>query len=137
MKKQLGKLKVEVNPLKEEVTMLERQVADQEGKGRDAAPDKNVVKKMQARIDKAQGVYDDANENAQVVERDVKACDAKIKEITGGKIKSIQKKLEDSKKQLEKVKTEITRLGVEIKSSERNLKKCMDKMESYEAEVKE
>jgi len=99
--------------------------------------DKNVVKKMQARIDKAQGVYDDANENAQVVERDVKACDAKIKEITGGKIKSIQKKLEDSKKQLEKVKTEITRLGVEIKSSERNLKKCMDKMESYEAEVKE
>ena len=137
MKKQLGKLKVEVNPLKEEVTMLERQVADQEVKVRDAAPDKNVVKKMQARIDKAQGVYDDANENAQVVERDVKACDAKIKEITGGKIKSIQKKLEDSKKQLEKVKTEITRLGVEIKSSERNLKKCMDKMESYEAEVKE
>merc|ERR1719147_272809 len=88
-------------------------------------------------MDSAQKVYDEANANAQVVEKDVKACDAKIKEITGGKIKSIQKKLVDSKKQLDKVKAEITRLEVEIKSSERNLKKCTDKIETFEAEVKE
>ena len=137
MKKQLGKLRVEVNPLKEQVAMLEKQVADQEKRVKEAAPDKNEVKKMQKRIDAAQKVYDEANANAQVVERDVKACDAKIKEITGGKIKSIQKKLEDSKKQLDKVKAEITRLEVEIKSSERNLKKCTDKIETFEAEVKE
>merc|ERR1719348_1792667 len=88
---------------------------------------------MQSRIDAAQEVYDEANSNASVVEKDVKACDAKIKEITGGKIKSIQKKLDDSKKQLDKVKAEITRLEVEIKSSERNLKKCTDKIETFEA----
>ena len=137
MKRQLGKLRVEVNPLKEQVDMLQRQVADQEAKVKEAAPDKKVVKRMQARIDDAQKVYDEANENAGVVENKVKACDAKIKEITGGKIKSIQKSLDESKKKLVKIKSEVTRLEVEIKSSERNLKKCTDKIETFEAEVAE
>merc|ERR1712142_804723 len=136
-KKQHGKLKVEVNPLKEQVVMMERQVADQENKVKEAAPDKKIVKEMQARMAAAQKVYDDADGKAKVVEKEVKACDAKIKEITGGKIKSVQKKLDDSKKQLDKIKSEITRLEVEIKTATRNLKKCTEKVESLEAEVKE
>ena len=137
MKKQLGKLRVEVNPLKEQVDMLQRQVANQEAKVKEAAPDKKVVTRMQARIDEAQKVYDGANEKAGVVENQVKACDAKIKEITGGKIKSIKKSLDESKKKLEKIKAEITRLEVEIKSSDRNLKKCTDKIEAFQTEVTE
>ena len=137
MKKQLGKLRVEVNPLREQVVMLERQVSTQQEKVKEAAPDKNKVKEMMERINAAQKVYDVANEKAEVVEKDVKACDAKIKEITGGKIKSVQKKLEDTKNQLNKVKAEITKLEVEIKTSERNLKKCLDKIKDSEEEVKE
>merc|ERR1719466_364809 len=90
-----------------------------------------------ARVSAAQEVYDEADGNAKVVEKEVKSCDAKIKEITGGKIKSVQKKLDEAKKQLDKIKAEITRLEVEIKSATRNLKKCNDKVESLEAEVKE
>jgi len=137
MKKQHGKLKVEVNPLKEQVVMMEKQVADQEARVKEAAPDKKIVKEMQARMTAAQAVYDEADGNAKVVEKEVKSCDAKIKEITGGKIKSVQKKLDEAKKQLDKIKAEITRLEVEIKSATRNLKKCNDKVESLEAEVKE
>jgi len=137
MKKQHGKLKVEVNPLKEQVVMMEKQVADQEARVKEAAPDKKVVKEMQARMTAAQSVYDEADGNAKVVEKEVKACDAKIKEITGGKINSVQKKLDEAKKSLDKIKAEITRLEVEIKSATRNLKKCNDKIESMEAEVKE
>eukprot|EP00092_Neocalanus_flemingeri_P022265 GFUD01024145.1.p1 GENE.GFUD01024145.1~~GFUD01024145.1.p1 ORF type:complete len:1283 (-),score=468.97 GFUD01024145.1:142-3990(-) len=137
MKKQHGKLKVEVNPLKEQVVMMEKQVADQEGRVKEAAPDKKVVKDMQARMSAAQEVYDEADGNAKVVEKEVKACDGKIKEITGGKIKSVQKKLDEARKQLDKIKSEITRLEVEIKSATRNLKKCTEKVESLEAEVKE
>ena len=137
MKKQLGKLRVEVNPLREQAVMLERQVSAQQQRVKEAAPDKKKVKEMMMRINTAQKIYDAANEKAEVVEKDVKACDAKIKEITGGKIKSVQKKLEDTKKQLNKVKTEITKLEVEIKTSERNLKKCLDKIKDSEEEVKE
>merc|ERR1719233_2139797 len=137
MKKQHGKLKVEVNPLKEQVVMMEQQVADQENKVKEAAPDKKIVKEMMTRVAAAQEVYDDADGKAKVVEKEVKACDAKIKEITGGKIKSVQKKLDDAKKQLDKIKSEITGLEVEIKTATRNLKKCTEKVESLEAEVKE
>merc|ERR1712112_326571 len=97
LKKQHNKLQVEVNPLKEQAAMLERQVSDQEKRVRDAAPDKKRVTEMKKRIDEAQGVYDEADSKAKVVEREVKSCDTKIKEITGGKIKSVQKKLDDAK----------------------------------------
>merc|ERR1719347_775941 len=117
--------------------MLENQVSSQQQKVKEAAPDKNIVKKMMTRINAAQKVFDAANEKALVVEKDVKACDAKIKEITGGKIKSVEKKLEETKKQLSKVKEEITKLEVQIKTSERNLNKCLDKIKDNEEEVKE
>jgi peptidoglycan hydrolase CwlO-like protein len=62
------------------------------------------------------------------VAQEVRKCDAKIKEITGGKVKTVQKKLEDAKKQLDKIKKEITRLEVEIKDGERQLKKSLDQV---------
>lgn len=137
MKKQQNKLQVEVNPLKEQASMLERQVSDQEKRVKEAAPDKKRVAEMKKRIDAAQAVYDDADSKSKVVEKEVKSCDIKIKEITGGKIKSVQKKLDDAKKQLDKIKQEVTKLKVEIKTTDRNLKKCNDSIESMEAEVKE
>ena len=53
------------------------------------------------------------------------------------KVKSVQAKLDGARSQLDKVKKEITRLEVEIKTSERNLKKAQDKCEAYESEVTE
>merc|ERR1719369_1029982 len=50
MKKQHGKLKVEVNPMKEQVVMMEQQVADQENRVKEAAPDKKIVKEMNSRM---------------------------------------------------------------------------------------
>jgi len=137
MKRQQGKLRVEVNPLKEQVVMMEKQVSDQEKRVKDAAPDKAIVEQMKSRMAVAQEAFDEADANAKVVEKEVKSCDARIKEITGGKIKSVQKKLDDSKKQLDKVKAEITRLEVEIKTATRNLKKCTERVESLDAEIKE
>ena len=43
LKKQHSKLSVEVNPLKDQVTMLEGQVADQTQRVKDATPDKKQV----------------------------------------------------------------------------------------------
>lgn len=51
--------------------------------------------------------------------------------------KSAQTKLDSISAQLDKVKKEITRLEVGIKSSERDLKKSKDKVDSYEAEIAE
>jgi len=131
------KLAVEVNPLKDMIKELEEQVPVQEKVVKDAAPDKNQVAEMKKRIDAAQVVYDEAKAKAKVVEDEVKNCDVKIKEITGGKIKAIQKKRDEAVKKLEQFKSEITKLNVEIKSNERNLKKISEKLENLEVEVKE
>ncbi len=58
----------------------------------------------------------------------MRSCDAKIKEITGGNVKTIQKKLDDSKKQLEKIKKEMIRLKVEITNGERELHRSQNKV---------
>lgn len=113
------------------------QVPAQEKAVKEAAPDKKQVNTMKKRIDAAQAEYDVADGAAQVVEKEVKNCNAKIKEVAGGKIKAIQKKRDEAVKKLDQFKSEITKLNVEIKGNERNLKKVNDKIEIMETEIKE
>ena len=61
----------------------------------------------------------------------------KIKEVAGNKVKSARSKLDSARNALDKMKKEITRLNVEIASSERDLQKARDKAANFEAEVKE
>ena len=56
--------------------------------------------------------------------------------VGGNKLKAAKTKLEGAKSQREKFRKEITRLTVEINSSERDLKKAKDKAENFEADVK-
>jgi len=58
-------------------------------------------------------------------------------EISGGKVKAAQKKLDDATKKLEKVSSDIVKLGVAIKTAERNAAKCRDKLATMETELKE
>lgn len=58
-------------------------------------------------------------------------------DLCAGKGTSANVKLCLHRGQLEKVKSEITRLEVGIKSAERDLKKSEDKCKAYEAEVAE
>ena len=131
------KLAVEVNPLQQMMKELEAQVPAQERAVKEAAPDKKRVSEMKQRIDAAQAIYDTADGAAKEVEKEVKKCDAKINEIKGGKVKTVKKARDEAVKKFEQFKSEITKLGVEIKGNQRNLKKVTDKIESMEAEVKE
>jgi len=131
------KLAVEVNPLEAMVKDLEAGLPAQEKLVKDAAPDKKRVAAMTKRIEAAQAVHEDAAAKADVVQKEVKSCDAKIKEVTSGKIKAIEKKRNEAVKKLDQFKNEITKLNVEIKGNERNLKKVNDKIENMEAEIKE
>ena len=131
------KLAVEVNPLQDMIKELESQVPGQQAKVKEAAPDKKRVAALKKRIEAAQVVYDDANVEADVVVKEVKKCDAQIKEITGGKVNAIKKKRDEAAKKFEQFNSEITKLTVEIKGNQRNLKKVTDKIENMEAEIKE
>jgi len=137
LKKEMNKLSVEINPLNQQMAMLSGQVAEQKQRVKDTTTDKRKVAELEKEVKAAEAKYDKAAEAAQEVHNEVKTCDAKIKEITGSKIKSVQKKRDDAQNKLDKMKKEITRLEVEIKTSERDLKKCGDKIKGYDDEQKD
>merc|ERR1712136_44793 len=61
----------------------------------------------------------------------------KIMELTEGKMNKAREKLDAVTTQMSKVSTEKTKLGVAIHTSERNLKKCTEKIATLEQEVPE
>ena len=135
--KDLKKFKLEVSGFDQEEEVLKRQVKEQEKIVEESKPDIAKVKEMQKKCDELKKIYDGANENARETKENVNKLTKKIKEIHNTKVKSVQGKLNSVQAQVDKVKKEITRLGVGIKSSERDLKKSKDKIDSYDAEVTE
>jgi len=137
LQKEERKLSVEVNPLQDQIKMLTNQVAEQEKRVADSTPDKKKVAELDKLVKAAEATYDAATDKASEIEVKVKNCDAKIKEITGTKIKSVQKKRDEAATRLDKIKKEITRLEVETRNSERDMKKSTDKITSLEEEKTE
>lgn len=63
--------------------------------------------------------YDAATESAGGVESQVQSLHKQIMAITGGRMKAAQKKVDDVSKNVDKVRQEVTKLKVAIKTSER------------------
>jgi peptidoglycan hydrolase CwlO-like protein len=63
--------------------------------------------------------YDAATENAGGVESQVQTLHKQIMAITGGRMKAAQKKVDDVSKNVDKVRQEMTKLKVAIRTSER------------------
>jgi hypothetical protein len=63
--------------------------------------------------------YDAATEQAGTVESQVQNLHKQIMTITSGRMKAAQNKVDDISKNLDKVRQEVTRLKVGIRTSER------------------
>ena len=131
------RLELELGASTEKVQALKAAIKQQEKVLSQTKTDEKVLAELRAKEEKLQAILDKSTEKVDDVKHQVKKLDATIKEIQSGKLKGITKRLEETKTQLDKVKKEITRLEVGIKSAERDLKKANDKFESYENEVKE
>ncbi len=103
----------------------------------EAKPDKKALKELDEKIQKLTEAHEEAVEKSETVEIEVRKINAKIKEVMGSKVRSISKKLDDTRGKLDKLKKELTRLEVEIGKAEREAAKSQEKVEAYEAEVKE
>ncbi|XP_037088683.1 LOW QUALITY PROTEIN: structural maintenance of chromosomes protein 4-like [Pollicipes pollicipes] len=144
LRKKLDKMRMDqrkhdmdARALTSQLAVLEAQIAEQREKVAQATPDPAVVRKMEAQLKRATKEFAKAEAAADVVESRVKAAHDKIMEISGGKVKAAQKKLDDATKKLEKVSGDIVRLGVAIKTAERNAAKCRDKIAAMETEQTE
>ena len=66
-------------------------------------------------------MYDKAAEEAGKVDAEVQKLHNKIMGITGGRMKTAQKKVDEVTNNLDKVRKEITKLRVAIKTAERSV----------------
>merc|ERR1711884_879819 len=118
------------NQLEEKIHTLKNTLKEEERTHRklevEVKPMQDMIKELESQVP-----------GQQIKVKEVKKCDAQIKEITGGKVNAIKKKRDEAAKKFEQFNSEITKLTVEIKGNQRNLKKVTDKIENMEAEIKE
>ncbi|KAJ9591402.1 hypothetical protein L9F63_002008, partial [Diploptera punctata] len=132
MRKDLNVFNMEIK-----LPSLEKQLKQQEERLKAAAPDPVQVKKLESCVNKTKKLYDKAAEEAGKVEAEVQKLHSKIMGITGGRMKAAQKKVDEVTNNLDKVRKEITKLKVAIKTAERNSKKCSEKITNMDQEVEE
>lgn len=131
----LRKLNFELNSLNEHLPALRIQVQAQEKKLRSCKVDPAKTARLEAAKDNGEQQMLTAKENANTIEVQVRAIDAKISAAAGGKVKELQTKIDNIKKEITKVSSEIAKLKVEINTSNRNAKKIKDKITQMETEL--
>ena len=129
------KLKVEISAFDEEG--MKQKIQQQKKVVQEAKPDPKKIKELEKNCADLKRIFEGASEAAAETKSAVNKLNKQIKEIHSTKVKSVQARLDGVRSQIDKFKKEVTRLEVEIKSSERNLKKAKDKVDAFENEVKE
>ena len=125
--KSLRTLKMQIKKLAEERELLNEQIETQKPIVKKAEPNKEIMKELRDRVNHLQAEFDKAMETSRDKKEAVHKLNKVIKDVGGNKVKSARTRLDNVKNQLDKVNKEITRLKVDIKSAERELKKSKDK----------
>ncbi|KAJ8708705.1 hypothetical protein PYW08_010087 [Mythimna loreyi] len=136
-KTMLNKLNIEVKSLTEQVPVMKNQIKQQQAKAAASKVDPVQKANLEATLEAAQEQLDRAKENAGEVENEVQQVDTQISAVAGGRVKDLQKALNDLIKRIDKVNSEITKLKVAINTSKRNAKKSKDKIQQMETDLRE
>ncbi|KAJ0171837.1 hypothetical protein K1T71_012600 [Dendrolimus kikuchii] len=133
----LNKLNIELKSLVEQVPILKNQIKEQEKKAASSKVDPKQKTKLEKVLKETEVKLEKAKHDAGEVEKEVHDVDAQITAIAGGKVRDMQKNVDDLTKKIDKVSTEITKLRVAINTSIRNAKKSKDKLNQMETDLKE
>ncbi|XP_065224960.1 structural maintenance of chromosomes protein 4 isoform X2 [Planococcus citri] len=137
IKTSINKLTVAIESLTKQEPELKAQVKNQEKKVKECAPNENRLRELSKKVEGTEKGARKAEQEANVIEEKVQTVHNKIMEITGGKTKEAQKRLDDVTKEWDKTRSNITKLQVAIKTAERNAKKAQERIDNMKAELEE
>ncbi|KAL0113308.1 hypothetical protein PUN28_012455 [Cardiocondyla obscurior] len=129
------KFGIEVQTLSEEEPMLRAQLKEQEKIAANSISDPKKVAQLQKSVNAAKLHLDKVEESSASIENEVEIINKKIDKISGSRVRDQQAKITHLNKSIDKVKTEICRLQVAIKTAERNVKKTEKQIETLESDV--
>ncbi|KAI5694347.1 hypothetical protein M8J75_015374 [Diaphorina citri] len=128
-KKDLEKLSIDIPSLEMNLPALQKQIRDLE------AELKQCVKKMSDDVKKKKSVMDKCEEQAKKLEEKVAKVHEEIMGISAGKTSAIKKSLGEAQRKLNKAKSTLNNLRVEIKRSERDVVTCTQRATSLHEEM--
>ncbi|XP_015597298.1 structural maintenance of chromosomes protein 4 [Cephus cinctus] len=129
------KFTIEVRALKEQEPLLKSQLKVQEKKVAEATSNPQKVKKLTETVEMAEKKAKKVEADAKSVMDKVEVINQKIDEISGGKVKEQQHKITGLTKTIDKMKAEVCKLQVAIKTAERTAKKTEQHIEALENDV--
>ncbi|CAL7944659.1 unnamed protein product [Xylocopa violacea] len=135
MKVNKEKLSIEVKTLQEQEPSLVAQLKIQEKKVKESVSNPQKVKELKEAMDAARNNLEAVSKNSKTIENQVNQINNEIEELSGSCIKDKQKQIDHLFKAIEKIKAEICKLQVGIKTVERNVKKSKQRIESLENDV--
>ncbi|KAF9423720.1 hypothetical protein HW555_001046 [Spodoptera exigua] len=133
----LNKLNIELKNLVEQVPVIQSQIKQHEKKVAASRVDPQQKASLEATVASALKKLEKAKENASEVESDVHEIDEQISAVAGGKVRDLQKAVDDLTKKIDKVNSEMTKLKVSINTSKRNAKKSKDKINQMETDLRD
>lgn len=137
MKHMLNKYKMDISALVELEVTLRDQVKEAEKAVKAATPDKATLAKLQQTVAANRKEYEKAAGKASKVEKEVQKLHNEIMEITGGRTRQAQTKVDATTANISQVDSNITKASVAIKTAKKNIKKSQEKVASTEAEIEE
>jgi structural maintenance of chromosome 4 len=135
MKVNLEKFTQELQSLKGQQPLQSHELRKQENVVKSTKSDPKQIQKLTATVEAKKAEFEEASANAQELQVDVDKLTAEIKEKTTGKMRTVDKNLSETTKSIDKCKAEVTRLRVAITTSERNAKKCEQKIATLEQNI--
>ncbi|KAJ8924806.1 hypothetical protein NQ315_000960 [Exocentrus adspersus] len=135
MKLDYEKYTMELKSLQQQQPSLADQLKKQEAKSKATKADPVQVKKLTAVVEKKREAYGQAAETAGALQTQVDKITKEIKDKTSGKMKVIDRNINEVTKTIDKCKTEITRLRVGVTTAKRNAKKSQEKIATMEQDV--
>ncbi|GJQ67663.1 putative structural maintenance of chromosomes protein [Trypoxylus dichotomus] len=135
MKLDLRKYTTELESSKRQKPILQRELKELKKRVSATRADPEEVKRLEIVIQEKRAAFETASTNASTYQKDVDIITEQINERMTGRVKVIDKNINDVNKSMTKVKAEITRINVAVKTSERNLAKCKEKITSLQEEI--
>ncbi|KAI4470604.1 structural maintenance of chromosomes protein 4 [Holotrichia oblita] len=104
---------------KHQEPILQRELETQKKRADSIRANPEQVKKLENIIQEKKLAFEDASSNASIYQKEVDNISEEINERMTGRVKAIDKNIADVSNSLNKIKAEITRINVAVKTSER------------------
>lgn len=126
------KINMELKALIDQQPALKRQLEKQESIAKNTKTDQAKMKKLAQLVEEKGEIFENARAEASELQVQVDLITKEIEDKSLGKIKALDKNIKENVKAVDKLKSEIARLKVAVKTSERDSIKSEERIKTME-----